>query len=86
MVYNGAAEFQERTINNEILSGPDLLVLLFNVITRFRMGRYASIPALIECFFQTAMPPEQRDYFRIMWYVNDSIDSKIEILRFAVHV
>ena len=77
VVYDGAAKFHERAINNEILSGTDLLVLLFNVITRFRMGRYVIIADLKECFFQIGIPPEQRDYFRILWYADDNIDSEI---------
>ena len=58
--------FKKTTINNEILTGPDLLVPLLNVITRFRMGKYALIADLKECFFQIGIPPEQRDYFRIL--------------------
>ena len=50
------------------------------------MGRYAIIADLKECFFQIGIPPEQRDYFRILWYADDDIDSIIEILRFDVHV
>jgi hypothetical protein len=41
---------------------------------------------LKECFFQIGIPPDQRDYFRILWYKDDDIESEIEILRFAVHV
>ena len=50
------------------------------------MGRYAIIADLKECFFQIGIPPEQRDYFRILWYKDDNIQNEIEILRFAVHV
>ena len=50
------------------------------------MGRYVIIADLKECFFQIGIPPEQRDYFRILWYANDNIDCEIEILRFAMHV
>ena len=50
------------------------------------MGRYEIIADLKECFFQIGIPPEQRDYFCILWYVDDNIDSEIEILRFAMHV
>ena len=37
VVYDGSAEFQNKSINNETFRGPDLLVPLFNVITRFWM-------------------------------------------------
>ena len=59
---------------------------MFDVITRFPMGRYAIIADVKECFFQIGILPEQREYFRILWYVDNNIASEIEILRFAVHV
>ena len=51
VVYDSSAEFQNKSINNEILSGPDLLVPLLDVITRFQMGKYALIADLKEYFF-----------------------------------
>jgi hypothetical protein len=86
VVYDGSAGYKGKVINDEIFSGPDLMVPLFDVITRFRMGKYAAMADLKECFFQIGIPPEQRDYFRIIWYKNDDIDGEIEILRFTVHV
>ena len=67
-------EFQNQSINAEILPGPDLLVPLFDVITRFRVGKYAMIANLKECFFQIGIPPEQRDFFCILWYADDTLD------------
>ena len=37
------------------------------------MGRYAIIADLKACFFQIGITPEQRDYFRILWYKDDNI-------------
>ena len=51
MVYDGSAEFEQQSVNVEIFAGPDLLVPLFDVITRFRMGKYAIIADLKECSF-----------------------------------
>ena len=59
--------------------GPDLLVPLFDVITRFRMGKFAIIVDLKECFFQIAIPPEQHDFYRILWYMEDDINRGLEI-------
>ena len=68
VVYDGSAEFEQHYINAKIFAGPDLLVPLFDVITRFRMGKYAIIADLKECFFQIGIPPEQHDFFHILWY------------------
>ena len=86
VVYDGSAKFEQHLINAEFFSSPDLLVPLFDVITRFRMGKYAIIADLKECFFQIGIPPEQRDFFRIVGYVEDDFNRELEIWRFAIHV
>ena len=86
VVYDGSAEFEHHSINSEIFPGHYLLVTLFDVITRFRMGKYAIIGDLKECFFQIGIPPQQRDFFCILWYAEDDINRELEIWRFAVHL
>ena len=59
VVYDGSAEFQNQSINAEIFHESDLLVPLFDVITCFRVGKYAIIADLKKCFFfQIGIPPE----------------------------
>ena len=41
---------------------------------------------LSECFFQIAIPPNQQDVFRIIWFENDNIDGNCEVWKFRVHV
>ena len=66
VVYDGYAEFHRNSINQETLTGPDLLEPLLYVINRFRLRQYAIIADLKECFFQIGIPLEQRDLFRIL--------------------
>ena len=86
VVYNGSTEFHGCSINQETLTGPDLLEPLLYVITRFRLGQYAIIADLKEFFFQIDISPKQRDLFHILWYVNDDLDREIETCYFTVHV
>ena len=68
IVYNGSAKFKKRSINQEILQGPDLLQPLVNVITPFWKGTIAMTADVSECFF-----PYQQKFFRIIWFENDNL-------------
>ena len=59
VVYDGSTEFCGKSINQETLTGPDLLEPLLNVITRFHLKKYAVIADLKECFYQIGIPLEQ---------------------------
>ena len=65
-VCDGSAFFEGRSLNKKTLMGPDNLQPLFNVLTRFGMGKVAATADLKECFFQIGILPEQRDLFRIL--------------------
>ena len=73
VVYDGAAQFHGTSINDHILPVPDLLTSLFNMLSRFHLGKYAITADLPECFFQVGIPEEQQDFFRLLWFQNDDI-------------
>ena len=48
------------------------------------MGRYACTADLSKCFFQVAMPENQRDLFRLISYRNNDFDErKVQLYRFT---
>ena len=81
VVYDGSVEFRGRLINQETLTGPDLLEPLLYVISHFWLGKYVVIADSNECFFQIGIPPEQRNLFHILWYVDDDLEEAIETWR-----
>ena len=57
------------------------------VLARFRLGKFACMADLSKCFFQIAMPEEQRDLFRIIWFKDNNIDGgDMQVYRFVRHV
>ena len=66
VVYDGVATVGGVCLIQAVLAGTNLLNNLVEVLTRFRMGKFACMPALSKCFFQVAMPEAQRDLFRII--------------------
>ena len=67
VVFDGAATLKRAALNDAIHSGINLINGLVEVLTRFRVGRYACTADLSKCFFQVAMPESQRDLFGLIW-------------------
>ena len=66
VVFDGAATFKGVSLNDGVLLGVNLLNGLVEVLTRFRLGKYACMADLSKCFFQISMPTEQQDLFRLV--------------------
>ena len=66
VVYDGAATFRGKCLNQAVLAGTNLLNNLVEVLVRFRIGQYACIADISKCFFHVAIPETQRDLFRII--------------------
>ena len=86
-MFDGTATFKGVALNNAVHSGINLLNGLVEVLTRFRVGRYACTADLSKYFFQMAMPESQRDLFCLIWYRNNDLDKgKVQLYRFTRHV
>ena len=87
VVYDGTAVVSGASLNQAVLSGINLLNDLVEVLTRFRLDKYACMADLSKCFFQVAMSEEQRDLFRIIWFVdNNFAKGQLQVFRFTRHV
>ena len=87
VVYDGAATFGGVFLNQAVLAGTNLLNNLVEVLTRFRLGKFACMADLSKCFFQVAVPEAQRDLFRIIWFSNGDLEAGTpQVFRFSRHV
>ena len=50
MVFDGSTDFNGRSINKELLNGPDLTNQLVGVLIKFRQEQVAVIEILNPCF------------------------------------
>ena len=87
VVYDGAATFNGVCLNQLVLAGENLLNGLVEVLTRFRMGKYACVTDLSRCFFQIKISTDQRYLFRLVWFKDNDLDNTdTQIYRFTRHV
>jgi len=69
VVFDCAASYQGRSLNNELLTGPDLLQSLIGVLLlRFRVGRIAFTADIQLMFLQVYVANEDQDFLRFLWW------------------
>ena len=67
-VYDGAVTFKGMCLKHAVLPDANLLNLLTDVLTHFRLGRFACMVDLSKSFLQISVPEDQRDRFRLVWF------------------
>ncbi|KAK3730132.1 hypothetical protein QZH41_004836 [Actinostola sp. cb2023] len=86
VVFDCAARFKETSLNDQLLSGPDLTNTIVGVLTRFRQERVA-LAADIECMFhQVKVTPDDYDAFRFLWWRDNDLHKDLVDYRMEVHL
>lgn len=71
MVFDSSAQCNGASLNNVLLSGPDLINSLLAVLMRFRLdniGVMADIQQIFHCF---KVREDHRNYLRFFWYLDN---------------
>ena len=66
IVYDGKSEYKGVSVNDVIITGPDLLKPLVHTLVRFRKGKYAFMANITKCFFQIKLPEARRDFISLI--------------------
>lgn len=68
VVFDCSVRFQETSLNDHLLTGPELTNTLLGVLCRFRKGPIAIMCDIERMFHQFHVKPEDRDYLRVLWW------------------
>jgi hypothetical protein len=85
-VFDSSAKFNGISLNNVLLTGPDLLNSLLGVLLRFRremIAVTADIQHMFHCFI---VQEDHRNYLRFLWYRNNDPEQNLIEYRMRVHV
>ena len=83
-VLNGAAKFQSKSLNNALLTGPDLLQSLIHILIRFRQFKYAVSADIEGMFLQVGVIPRDRPSLRFLWREDPA--SGIAVYQYTRHI
>ena len=72
IVYDAAAKFQGRSLNDELYPGPSLCNDLIEVLLGFRCHAVALTRDVAEMFLQVKLPSDDRKFHRVLWRNGDA--------------
>ena len=76
-VFDAAASYKGKSLNDTLVTGPDLLNNLVGVITRFRRYPYVITGDVEAMFHQVRVPENERRYLRFLWSQNTNERPKV---------
>ena len=86
VVFDCSSKFLGMSLNDHLLSGPDLTNRLIGVLCRFRKSPYAVMCDIEKMFHQFFVNDEDRDYLRFLWWEHGDLDQEISEYRMRVHL
>ena len=86
VVFDCSAKFRGISLNDTLLTGPDLTNSLVGVLCRFRKEAVAVTCDIQKMFHQFSVSPEFRNYLRFLWWEGGQLDTEPKEYRMAVHL
>lgn len=86
VVFDCAASYQGKSLNGELLQGPNLTNSLIGVLTRFRHHSIALMSDIEAMYYQVKVPPEDTDLLRFLWWPNGDVNEPLQEYKMVVHL
>ena len=78
MVFDCAATYQNTSLNQQLLQGPDRTNQLVGVLTRFRQERIGLVSDIESMFHQVLVEPRDCDPLRFFWWPNPNLSGEMK--------
>ena len=86
VVFDCSSTYQAKSLNSELLQGPDLTNSLLGVLLRFRQERFAVMADIEAMYYQVQVQQNHRDFLRFLWWPEGDISRPLEVYRMKVHL
>lgn len=85
-VFDSSAQFQGISLNNVLLTGPDMTNNLLGILLRFRKEKVAIMGDIQQMFYCFSVREDHRDFLRFIWYEDNDPTKDLIEYRMCVHV
>lgn len=79
VIFDCSARFQDTSLNDHLLTGPELTNNLVGVLCRFRRGPVAIMCDIERMFHQFYVKTEDQDYLRFLWWEEGNLEAQPSI-------
>ena len=86
IVFDSSAKSREFSLNDMLMTGPDMMNSLLGILLRFRQEAVAVAADIEQMFYNFKVKTEQRDYLRFFWYKDNNPDLEFIEYRMTVHL
>ncbi len=86
VVFDCSAEYAGKSLNKQLLQGPDQMNSLPGVLCRFRKEKYAFACDIEGMFHQVTVRKQDRNYLRFLWSPRADLSSEPHEYRMTVHL
>jgi hypothetical protein len=86
VVFDCAAKYEGKCLNDYLLQGPDLVNDLVGVLLRFRQDKVAMMADIEQMYYQVKVPEVDREAFRLLWWPGGDLSSVPREYCMKVHV
>lgn len=86
VVFDSSAQFKGISLNDTLLSGPDLNNKLLGVLLRFRREQVAINTDVEQMFYCFRVREDHWDYLRFLWFKDNDLSNQVTEFRMKVHV
>lgn len=86
IVMDCSAQYNGRSLNNELLQGPDTTNLLLGVLLRFRQHAVPFMGDLEQMYYQIYVPENHRSLLRFLWWPDGDTSRDVVEYEMCVHL
>ena len=86
VVFDCSSECQGRSLNKELLSGPDLTNQIVGVLERFRENHVAFMADIESMFYQVKVTEEHKRFLKFLWWKDGNYQNPVVDCEMNVHV
>lgn len=86
VVFDCSAKYSGTSLNEHLLSGPDMINSLTGVLIRFRQHPIALTCDIEKMFHQFHVQEDDRNYLRFLWWKDGETSTQPQVYRMKVHL